>query len=264
MTVARQDLLAKHRRELELERRLRHAERLATVGTLASGLAHEIGTPMGVIRGRAEHLLHSEPNPAKARRGLEIIVSQIDRVSRIVRMLLDYGRSRESHRAVCDLRQIIHHAMSLMETEAARRLIKVSAELGEKPLLAECDAGQLQQVFVNLEMNALDAMTPQGGTLWIRAESGVNGNSHELRIVFEDTGHGVSPLNAGRVFDPFFTTKETGVGTGMGLAVSQSIVRDHSGEITFESGPRGSMFVVAVPGVSGDELQAAQAKENHA
>jgi signal transduction histidine kinase len=263
LTVARQDLLAKHRRELELERRLQHAERLATVGTLASGLAHEIGTPMGVIRGRAEHLLHSEPNPAKARHGLEIIVSQIDRVSRIVRMLLDYGRSRESHRAVCDLRQIINHAMSLMETEATRRRVKVSAELGEKPLLAECDAGQLQQVFVNLEMNALDAMTPQGGTLSIRAESGVNGNSRELRIVFQDTGHGVSPLNAGRVFDPFFTTKETGGGTGMGLAVSQSIIRDHSGEITFESGPRGSRFLVAVPGVLADEVQATQAKENH-
>jgi two-component system, NtrC family, sensor kinase len=263
LTVARRDLLAKHRRELELERRLQHAERLATVGTLASGLAHEIGTPMGVIRGRAEQLLHSEPSPNKARRGLEIIVSQIDRVSRIVRMLLDYGRSRESHRAVCDLRQIVNHAMSLMETEAARRRVTVSVELGDQPLLAECDAGQLQQVFVNLEMNALDAMTPQGGTLRIRAESGVNGNGRELKIVFEDTGHGVSPLNAGRVFDPFFTTKETGGGTGMGLAVSQSIIRDHRGEITFESGPDGSKFLVAVPGVPVGKVGEAPAKETH-
>jgi signal transduction histidine kinase len=263
LTVARRDLLAKHRRELELERRLQHAERLATVGTLASGLAHEIGTPMGVIRGRAEQLLQSEPNPAKARRGLEIIVSQINRVSRIVRMLLDYGRSRDSHRAVCDLRQIVNHALSLMETEAARRRVTVSPELGEQPLLAECDAGQLQQVFVNLEMNALDAMTPQGGTLRIRAESGVNGKSRELKIVFEDTGHGVSPLNAGRVFDPFFTTKETGSGTGMGLAVSQSIIRDHSGEITFESGPGGSKFLVTVPGVPVGEVAGPHAKETH-
>jgi two-component system NtrC family sensor kinase len=263
LTVARRDLLAKHRRELELERRLQHAERLATVGTLASGLAHEIGTPMGVIRGRAEQLLHSEPNPNKARRGLEIIVSQIDRVSRIVRMLLDYGRSRESHRAVCDLRQIVNHAMSLMETEAARRRVTVSVELGDQPLLAECDAGQLQQVFVNLEMNALDAMTPQGGALRIRAESGVNGKGRELKIVFEDTGHGVSPLNAGRVFDPFFTTKETGGGTGMGLAVSQSIIRDHRGEITFESGPGGSKFLVAVPGVPVGKVREAPAKETH-
>jgi signal transduction histidine kinase len=265
LNVARQDLLAKHRRELELERSLQHAERLATVGTLASGLAHEIGTPMGVIRGRAEHLLHSEPNPYKARRGLEIIVSQIDRVSRIVRMLLDYGRSRESHRAVCDLRQIVSHAMSLLETEAARRKVKVSAELGAKPLLAECDAGQLQQVFVNLEMNALDAMTPQGGELTIRAESAATGETGQLKIVFEDTGPGVSPLDADRVFDPFFTTKETGNGTGMGLAVSQSIIRDHGGEISFESGPSGSKFFVTVPGVPALEARTdpAPAKESY-
>jgi two-component system, NtrC family, sensor kinase len=150
-----------------------------------------------------------------------------------------------------------------METEAARRRVTVRAELGDQPLLAECDAGQLQQVFVNLEMNALDAMTPQGGELWIRAEGGVNGKSRQLKIVFEDTGHGVSPLNTGRVFDPFFTTKETGDGTGMGLAVSQSIIRDHSGEITFESGPGGSKFLVAVPGVAVDKGEAAQVKESH-
>jgi signal transduction histidine kinase len=265
LNVARQDLLAKHRRELELERSLQHAERLVTVGTLASGLAHEIGTPMGVIRGRAEHLLRSEPNPAKARRGLEIIVSQIDRVSRIVRMLLDYGRSRESHRAVCDLRQIVSHATSLMETEAARRKIKVNAELGEKPLLAECDAGQLQQVFVNLQMNALDAMTPQGGTLNIRTQWRGIEDTDQVKIVFEDTGPGVSPLNASRVFDPFFTTKETDNGTGMGLAVSQSIIRDHGGEITFESGPGGSKFFVTVPGVAAHAVRTdvAPAKASH-
>jgi two-component system NtrC family sensor kinase len=248
LNIARSDLLAKHRRELELERSLQHAERLITVGTLASGLAHEIGTPMGVIRGRAEQLLRGEPVSEKTRKGLEIIVSQIDRVSRIVRMLLDYGRSRESHRAVCDVRQIISHATSLMETEAARRQVLVMAELGSSPLLAECDAGQLQQVFVNLEMNALDAMTMQnGGTLNIRGESGGAGDGGIVKVTFEDTGPGVSPQDATRVFDPFFTTKDPGYGTGMGLAVSQSIIRDHGGEISFESGPKGSRFFVTIP-----------------
>jgi signal transduction histidine kinase len=266
LNVARTDLLTKHRRELELERSLQHAERLATVGTLASGLAHEIGTPMGVIRGRAEHLMHSELASEKARKGLEIIVNQIDRVSRIVRMLLDYGRSRESHRAICDVRQILAHAMSLMETEAERRQVKVIADLGDKPLLAECDAGQLQQVFVNLEMNALDAMTPQGGILRIHAESGSNGDLGRLKLAFEDTGHGVAPQDADRVFDPFFTTKEPGFGTGMGLAVSQSIIRDHEGEISLDSGPEGSRFLVSIPTAAANDRNqgaAKQAQENN-
>ncbi len=247
LTVARRDLLARHRRELELERSLQHAERLATVGTLASGLAHEIGTPMGIIRGRAEQVLHGEPVSERARKGLEIIISQIDRVSRIVRMLLDYGRSRESHRSLCDVRQIVSHAMSLVETEAARRHIAMTPDLGEEPLVAECDSGQLQQVFVNLAMNAIDAMTPQGGTLHIRARSGSDGEAGMLKVEFEDTGPGVPPQHAARVFDPFFTTKEPGNGTGMGLAVSQSIIRDHHGEISFESGSGGSKFRVTMP-----------------
>ena len=260
--AARLDLLAKHRRELELERSLQHAERLATVGTLASGLAHEIGTPMGVIRGRAEQLLNGEASSGKSRKGLEIIITQIDRVSRIVRMLLDYGRSRESQRAVCDVRQILSHASSLLETEAARRKVQIVADLGDRPLFAECDAAQLQQVFVNLEMNALDAMTPQGGTLRIHAEALSNGDAGKLKVVFEDTGSGVAPEDAGRVFDPFFTTKEPGHGTGMGLAVSQSIVRDHEGQISFESGAEGSRFVVTIPGAQPRSTGAAAGKEN--
>ncbi len=247
LTTARRDLLARHRRELELERSLQHAERLATVGTLASGLAHEIGTPMGIIRGRAEQLLSGEPVSDRARKGLEIIISQIDRVSRIVRMLLDYGRNRESHRSLCDIRQILSHAMTLVETEAARRHIAMTPDLGDEPMVAECDSGQLQQVFVNLAMNAIDAMTPQGGTLHICARCGADGEAGMLTVEFEDTGPGVSPQHAARVFDPFFTTKEPGSGTGMGLAVSQSIIRDHHGEISFESGPGGSKFRVTMP-----------------
>jgi len=247
LNTASRELLMKHRRELELERRLQHAERLATIGTLASGLAHEIGTPMGVIRGRAEYLLHGEPTTGKTRDGLEIIISQIDRVSRIVKMLLDYGRRRESQRAICDARSIVNHALSLMETEAARRAVRIETVLGDKPFIIECDSGQLQQVFINLIMNALDAMTPGGGTLAITAKADTDGAAHLVTIAFQDTGHGVPPQYSARVFDPFFTTKEPGSGTGMGLAVSQTIVRDHNGEIGFESQPEGSRFFVTLP-----------------
>ena len=247
LTLAGADLLERHRRELELERRLQHADRLATIGTLASGLAHEIGTPMGVIRARAEYLLHSRPASAKLNDGLEIIIRQIDRISGIVRMLLNYARGREPVRIACDVRRIVEHALSLLETEAARRQVHLTAELGERPLFAECDADQLQQVFINLAVNALDAMDPDGGTLRVVAE--VSGIDHErrARITFADTGPGVPPQVRSRVFDPFFTTKEPGKGTGMGLAVSQSIMRDHGGDLSFESGPEGARFFVTMP-----------------
>jgi signal transduction histidine kinase len=248
LTQAGADLLERHRHELELERRLQHSDRLATIGTLASGLAHEIGTPMGVIRARAEYLLRSRPASPKLDEGLEIIIKQIDRISGIVRMLLNYAREREPIRATSDLRAIVEHAMSLVETEAARRQVRLSAELGDRPLTARCDASQLQQVFVNLAVNALDAMeSGGGGTLRVVAE--VNGIDRErhARITFADTGPGVPAQARSRVFDPFFTTKEPGKGSGMGLAVSQSIMRDHGGELSFESSPAGARFIVTIP-----------------
>jgi signal transduction histidine kinase len=245
---ARADLMTRHERELTLERQLQRTERLATIGTLAAGLAHEIGTPMGVIRGRAEFLLHGQPEPAMTREGLQIIISQIDRISRIVRMLLDYARERESLRVDCDVRSVIEYALGLMETEAKRRGITIRTDLGDHPVFMECDADQLQQVFINLSMNALDAMTPEGGSLEVRArlERG-SGIAPLAKITFEDTGPGVPPENRARVFDPFFSTKDVGKGTGMGLAVSQSIIRDHDGEIALETGPAGTRFTISMP-----------------
>ncbi len=247
LTRARVDLSERHRRELDLERRLQHADRLATIGTLASGLAHEIGTPIGVIRGRAEFLLRSKPPPAKRDESLEVVIRQIDRISRIVRMLLDYARPRESLRVTCDVRPIVQHALRLVETEGARRNVQVIAELGEEPLKIDCDAGQLEQVFVNLAVNALDAMARNGGILRVIAETDGDGQDSSVRLIFQDTGTGVAEQDRPRVFDPFFTTKEPGKGTGMGLAVSQSIIAEHHGEITLESGPAGTRFSVTLP-----------------
>lgn len=245
---ARADLMTRHKRELDLERQLQRAQRLATIGTLASGLAHEIGTPMAVIRGRAEHLLHGQPEPAKIGEGLQIIISQIDRVSRIVRMLLDYAREHESLQVNCDVRSVIDHALGLMEAEAKRRGITIKMDLGDEAILTECDADQLQQVFINLTMNALDAMTPEAGTLEVQARlEKEDGAAPVAKITFLDSGPGVALENRERVFDPFFTTKEPGKGTGMGLAVSQSIVRDHDGEIALETGPAGTRFTISMP-----------------
>ena len=136
-----------------------------------------------------------------------------------------------------------------METEAGAPLnIQFAiAELGDLPLTVQCDADQLQQVFVNLAVNALDAMGSAGGVLRVLAESSA-GESRSVRITFADTGPGVAAEDRSRVFDPFFTTKEPGKGTGMGLAISQSIMRDHGGEISFrQSTSDGSRFFVTIP-----------------
>ena len=244
---ARSDLEQRHRRELELERELQRADRLATIGALAAGLAHEIGTPMGVIRVRAEALQQDETISADSRVKLGVIVRQIDRIARIVRMLLDYARKSESHKAICDLRTIADRALALLEPEAVHRNVRTIAQLGESPLLINCDADQIEQVFVNMIMNALDAMQRDGGTLTVTAQTEHNRDGSRVMLAFEDTGPGVAPEHEDRLFSPFFTTKEPGKGTGMGLAVSQSIVREHEGEITFSSGPSGSRFVVAIP-----------------
>ncbi len=247
LAKARADLLEKHRSEMELERRLLHSDRLATIGSLAAGLAHEIGTPMGVIRGRAEYLAHSRMDPNKMAEGLEIIIAQIDRITNIVRMLLDYSRYRESLKVTADLRPIVERSIHLIETEATKRGVAVRTETGDEPLLIDGDPDQLQQVFVNLGINALDAMRVTGGVLTVRARIATDNGAGRVIVVFEDTGPGIPEVNRGRIFDPFFTTKEPGKGTGMGLAVSQTIVQSHDGEVTFESGPSGTRFFVSFP-----------------
>jgi two-component system NtrC family sensor kinase len=250
---ARADLEGRHRHELELERELQRADRLATIGALAAGLAHEIGTPMGVIRVRAEDLEQDPAMPAESRAKLGVIVRQIDRITRIVRMLLDYARKSESHKAICDLRSIAERAVALLEPEIARRNVRTVVRLGEIPLTVNCDGDQIEQVFVNLIMNALDAMQHAGGTLRITANA--QHGRDRVTIAFEDTGMGVAPEHEAHLFAPFFTTKEPGKGTGMGLAVSQSIVREHDGEITFSSAPTGSRFVVAIPMASSEKIE---------
>jgi two-component system NtrC family sensor kinase len=248
LTKAHADLLERHRYELDLDRRLQRADRLATIGTLASGLAHEIGTPMGVIRTRAELLLEGNPGPAKTRGGLEIIVGQIDRISRIVRMLLDYARSREPVRAEHDIRTIIEHVLKLVETEGKRRGVRVVVEPSNRPLSVECDAEQLQQVFINLAVNAFDAMAPSGGTLRVSTEvEQKDRHTPILKLTFEDNGPGVPSQFQDHLFDPFFTTKPPDKGTGMGLSVSQAIIHDHDGEISFDSGASGTRFYVRIP-----------------
>ncbi len=253
LAAAHRRLIEETGRKLQLERRLFHADKLATIGTLASGFAHEIGTPLGVIRGHAELLMTNHLDDRKRKDNLQVIVEQIDRIAKMVRMLLDLGRRREPMRAASDIRAIANRSLQLLETEAARRHIAVLAELGPEPLIVDCDPDQLQQVFVNLEVNALDAMADHGGAL--RITSATDSASGTVKLYFEDTGPGVPEAIRDRIFDPFFTTKDPGKGTGMGLAVSQTIISDHDGELTLEQKSHGARFVVTLPASRVDQLK---------
>jgi signal transduction histidine kinase len=248
LAKAHADLMGRHRHEIELNHRLERADRLATIGTLASGLAHEIGTPMGVIRTRTELLLQGKPSAEKTREGLEIVLSQIERISKIVRMLLDYARGREARRIGYDVRTILANALKLVEAQARQSRVRIVSECGASPLMVNCDPDQLQQVFVNLALNAFDAMATAGGIL--RVGASIQSDEYDksaVRVSFEDTGPGVPREFRERLFDPFFSTKPPGKGTGMGLSVSQSIIRDHGGEIRFEAGFAGARFSIMLP-----------------
>lgn len=252
LSAARVRLLQENERKLQLERRLRQTDKLATIGTLASGLAHEIGTPLGVIRGRTEMLLDGHEADKKLADNLRMIIEQIDRITINVRVLLDLGRRRESVRTIADVRTIVASAVRLLENEAARRGVEVIVNLGPEPLTADCDADQLQQVFINLEINALDAMVG-GGKLHITGAG--EPVSDKICIRFADSGPGVPAHVKERIFDPFFTTKDPGKGTGMGLAVSQSIVIDHDGELLLEPSSAGAAFAVYLHASHADEFK---------
>ena len=229
----------------QLERRKLKADKRAAIATLASGFAHEIGTPLGVIRGLAEMLLTGTFEQPEITENLEVIITQIDQISRMVKLLLDIGRSRPAIRVTSDVRAIAESTIQLLKPEAARRGVEVIANLGSRPLVVDCDPDQLQQVFVNLEANALDAMAPAGGRLRVNC---VGDEVHgEVRLSFEDTGPGVPTAIRDRIFDPFFTTKGTGQGDGIGLTVSQFVIGDHDGELTLEQHTHGACFVVTLP-----------------
>jgi signal transduction histidine kinase len=222
--------------------RARAAEDLASVATLVTGLAHEIGTPMGVIRGHAEALEDAAPDD-RSRWRVRTIVEQIDRISEIIRTLLSVARPREPERSPVDLRALLDGTLAFLSEKFRRRRIRAVTEFEPVPSILG-DADKLQQVVLNLCLNACDAM-PEGGTLRVSLARGAEDRA-VLRVA--DDGVGIAPDDLLHVFDPFFTTKPTGEGTGLGLAVARRIVRDHGGAIHATSEPgRGTEFRITLP-----------------
>jgi signal transduction histidine kinase len=238
---ARKTLIANEEERRRIEASLRNAERLASVGRLAAGLAHEIGTPLGVIVGRAESLRRKLAGNERAQRSLEIITGQIERIATTVKGMLDYSRARDLNTAPTSLPDVLGKVIEFLEDRFQSGSIEVQTQFVRDMPLVPADADRLYEVFLNLTVNAIDAM-PGGGKLAVRVRTEDRsrpGRPGPLRpyaaVSFEDAGCGISPKDLERIFDPFFTTKEVGKGTGLGLSISYGIVQEHGGWIEAES-----------------------------
>jgi signal transduction histidine kinase len=222
--------------------RARAAEHLASIGTLVAGLAHEIGTPMGVIQGHAK-LLESNVEGEQAEWRLRTIQEQIGRISKIIASLLNMARPSRAARSPLELAPLLEETLAFVREKLARRGISTEPSY-ERVGSIRADRERLQQVFLNLFLNACDAM-PDGGVLEVTlAPHG----EYEVAVDVADTGAGIAESDLDHVFDPFFTTKTAGEGNGLGLSVARGIVTDHGGAITVESrAGHGTRFRVVLP-----------------
>ena len=234
---------------------LRHADRLKTVGRLASGLAHEMGTPLNVIAGRATLLAGGQLSPEEARNSAVTIKTQADRITTLVRQLLDFARRRVPKKEAVDLAAIVHDTVDLLKPQSLKYRAVLSADTGEAHLTVWVDAGQIQQVLVNLMINAMQALR-DGGSVCVEVatvnEQPPAGSTARAgafaRIAVSDDGVGISEDDIQHVFEPFFTTKDVGQGTGLGLPIAYGIVQEHGGWIDVRSEPgRGSCFAIFLP-----------------
>lgn len=247
LEAARRRILADRERALDLEQQLRHAETLSVAGKLASGIAHEVGTPLNIISGRAEMMLGSLPADHAAREDVQIIVEQIDRISAIIRALLDTVRLRKPEIQGVPAQPAVTGVLALLEHLARRRGIVLEAQVPPDLPEMAADPAQLQQVLLNLLMNAIEA-TPEEGRVTVEARATVHGGQPGVSVSVIDTGIGIRPEARSRIFDAFFTTKAPGQGTGLGLAICRDIVRDHGGTIGVQSRPgQGTTFTVWLP-----------------
>lgn len=217
---------------LKLERQLRHTEHLASVGRLAAGVAHEVGTPLNVIEVRAEQILQDlDDSRERRRRNATIILTQVERISNIVRQLLNLARPYNIQREVVDLNALISSTLETLETRLHPARVVVEFEPGGEAYVSG-DKELLRQVFINIVVNAIHAM-PGGGRL--RIDYGdVPAEKDGVRFIaarISDTGIGIEEENFPFLFDPFYTTKDVGGGVGLGLPVSRRIVEEHSGWI---------------------------------
>jgi signal transduction histidine kinase len=230
---------------VRLEEQLQQREKLSSIGLLAAGVAHEINTPLTGVSSYTQMLLACSPTRPQA----SVLLQKIRRRPTRPRgssttSSTSRARRRDRLRRV-DVNRVLEDTLQLLETQLRHSRVEIVRQYGDALPHVYGNAGQLQQVFTNLLLNARDA-APDGGTVTLRTRG--DDETGAVTIEVEDDGIGIAPENVARIYDPFFTTKGVGRGTGLGLAVSYGIVQEHQGHISVESMPgRGTTFRVTLP-----------------
>jgi len=248
----RDAMIRQAEQQLTLERELRHRDRLAVVGRLAAGIAHEMGTPLNVIDGRAAQLQERSDASDEVRlRNLTIIRAQTARIARFVRKLLHLAHPHDLRHEPLDLVPLIKETLELLESNATRAEVSLDLLLDDPtlPIQIEADPDLLHQVFLNICLNGIQAMTA-GGRLCLKLmrNGGTKDGQDFVAVRISDTGTGILPEYLDDIFEPFFTTKDVGEGTGLGLAVSRQIIEEHGGwiEVANQMGS-GAAFTIYLP-----------------
>jgi len=244
----------------KIEEHSYYTEKLASMGTLAAGVAHEINNPLGVILGFTDLLLEKIPPDSEEYDLLRTIERQGLNAKRVVENLLNFARHKEHREELVDINKNIDVVLSVMNNTLLVNKITVKKNLEESLPAVKADSAELQQVFFNIINNAIHAM--QGGGVLTISTTSYNNDTVEIAIA--DTGHGINPEHRNRIFDPLFTTKEVGKGTGLGLSVSYGIVIKHGGAITFETKTKeesvepGTTFIIVFPAAHATHVETIQ------
>ncbi|GAB4197305.1 MAG: hypothetical protein OHK0022_15550 [Roseiflexaceae bacterium] len=228
-----------------LEEQIQRAQRLASLGRLAGGLAHEVRNPLGIVRAAAQVLDGALATNPQLREYTQVMQTEVDRVDRLIEQLLAYARPRTLQRGPVELGPLAGRVVELTQVVAARQQVQLTVEVAPGLPPIQGDAELLHQALVNLVLNALQA-TPAGGTVSVAVQAHAANHLPVVAISVQDTGRGIAPDDLPRIFDPFFTTRDDGI--GLGLSIVQQIVQEHHGTIeAFNRPGAGAAFVVQLP-----------------
>ncbi len=227
----------------QLNEQLIRTEKLAAMGTLSAGVAHEVNNPLAAISSMIQMMQSKNDLNSETHERLKLISTQIIRITQVTRDMMDFARVRPAAKSLVNVNNVIETSLRLVSFDKSFQRLRLKKEYAENLPTVFADHDQLQQVFLNLFLNARDAM-PEGGELFVKTSQ----SKKEIQALIADSGNGIEEKNLKQIFDPFFTTKPTGKGTGLGLAVCYGIVTAHGGKIEVAAnGDGGTKFVINLP-----------------